>query len=355
MAQIIIKVGTNVITQENGLLDEAVLESLVKQMATLRKEGHSIILISSGAMGAGRTLIQLEEKVSKVVERQVLASIGQVRLMNHYMELFQKEGQICSQVLTTKEDFRDRTHYLNMKNCFEGLLTNGVIPIVNENDVVSVDELMFTDNDELAGMIASMMNADHFIILTSVDGIYTGHPDDPTSDLIHVVEPGTDLKDYISPGTSSFGRGGMLTKAKIAKKMAGICITVHIANGKKDGILHDVLAGKMRGTCFPAECKRKPSSVKRWIAHSDGYEKGTITINQCAEEVLLEKIASLLPVGVVKVEGEFKKGDVLRIQNEKGTSLGFGIAAYGHETAKNNVGQKGKKALVHYDHLFLES
>src|ERR1700748_694576 len=186
--RIIIKIGSNVFTQKDGLPDLKRIHHLVEQIAQIKKRGREVILVSSGAVASGRSLITVAEKHDAVAARQLLASIGQVKLINTYAQLFERFKILCSQVLVTKEDFRDRMHYLNMKNCLEILLQHGVIPVVNENDVVSVTELMFTDNDELAGLIASMLNAQALIILSNVDGLYDGNPKLPGAKLIEQIE-----------------------------------------------------------------------------------------------------------------------------------------------------------------------
>lgn len=352
-SRIVVKVGTNVITTPDGLLNMPVLAHLVEQIATLRRKGVHIVLISSGAMGAGRSLIKLHTTVSDVVKRQVFASIGQVKLMQTYLELFKKHDMLCAQVLVTKEDFRDRMHYLNMKNCFEALLENKVVPIVNENDVISIDSLMFTDNDELACFGASLLEVDALIILSSVDGIFDRDPDEKDAAVIPLVEPGMSLQKYISARKSLFGRGGMLTKAKMGQKMAGIGVTTHIANGQRQNVLRDLIAGQSIGTKFASQ-KEKQSSMQCWLATRDGYEKGSAWINDGAERVLRTSIASLLPVGITKIVGTFQKGDIITIRGVSGDKIGWGIAAYGSDLAQASVGQKGKKALVHYDYLFLQ-
>src|SRR6185312_2121766 len=182
--RIVIKIGSNVFTQKDGLPDLKRIGHLVEQIAEIKKKGKDVILVSSGAVASGRSLMAVSEKYDAVAARQLLASIGQVKLINTYAHLFEQFDMLCSQVLVTKEDFRDRMHYLNMKNCLEILLQHQVIPIVNENDVVSVTELMFTDNDELAGLIASMLNAQALIVLTNVDGIYDGDPNAEGTEVI---------------------------------------------------------------------------------------------------------------------------------------------------------------------------
>src|ERR1700733_5256594 len=186
--RIIIKIGSNVFTQKDGLPDLNRISHLVEQIAEIKKQGKEVILVSSGAVASGRSLITVSEKYDAVAARQLLASIGQVKLINTYANLFERFDILCSQVLVTKEDFRDRMHYLNMRNCLEILLQHQVIPVVNENDVVSVTELMFTDNDELAGLIASMLNAQALIILSNVDGLYDGDPKAAGSKVIEEID-----------------------------------------------------------------------------------------------------------------------------------------------------------------------
>ncbi len=351
--RIIIKIGSNVLTQANGLPDEQRIGHLVDQMAALRSQGMEVILVSSGAVASGRSLIKIDEKVNAVATRQLLASIGQVKLINTYAQLFEQHKLLCAQVLVTKSDFRDRTHYLNMKNCLEILLHNGAIPVVNENDVVSVTELMFTDNDELAGLIASMLNAQALIILSNVDGIFDGDPRTGNAQLIETIKDDTeDLSAFITTGRSQFGRGGMLTKSNMAKKVAQLGISVHIANGTRPNVLTDLLAGQVPHTHFVPD--RKASGTKKWLAHSQHFTKGVVQINAGAKQVLTSnKATSLLPIGVIKVVADFQKGDLIRIIDEEETPIAIGIAEYGAEKARERIGQQKQRPLVHYDYLYL--
>ncbi|TAE26760.1 MAG: glutamate 5-kinase [Candidatus Kapaibacterium sp.] len=352
--KLVVKVGTNVLSLDNGLLDLSVMEQLVADIAALRASGVQVVLVSSGAVGSGRAVVKLPEKTPTVTARQVLAAVGQVRLMKTYSSLFEKHGLLCAQVLVTKEDFRGRQHYLNMQNCLEGLLTQGIVPIVNENDVVSVTELMFTDNDELSGLIASMLQANALVILTNVDGVYDGNPSNPASKLISTIDTRKLKLDFIAPEKSSFGRGGMLTKAGIAHKLSLVGISVKIANGKKPHILSAIARGEAVGTTFIPH--KQASGAKRWIAHTEGFEKGTVVVNEGAAQVLLsqEKAASVLPVGITAIEGEFQKGDIVKISSQDGVSLGYGMAQYDSALAKERVGKSGQKPLIHYDYLFLK-
>src|SRR5476649_683354 len=289
--RIIIKIGSNVITQPDGLPDLERINHLVEQVAEIKKQGKEVVLVSSGAVASGRSLISISEKYDAVATRQLLASIGQVKLINTYANLFEKFCILCSQVLVTAEDFRDRMHYLNMKNCLEILLQHEVIPVVNENDVVSITELMFTDNDELAGLIASMLNADALIILTNVDGIYNGDPKLKTSAVIEeIAGPAIDFSSFVSTGRSQFGRGGMITKSTMAQKVAQLGIAVHIANGTRDNILLDILNGKVAHTHFLPN--KSASGKKKWIAHSGTYATGMVRVNEGAKTALTSAKAS---------------------------------------------------------------
>ncbi len=305
--KVVIKIGSNVLTREDGLPDDIRIEHLVLQLSTLKRQGIEVVLVSSGAVASGRSLIKIQEKQNAVAARQLLASIGQIKLINTYMQLFEKQDLLCSQVLVTKEDFRDRMHYLNIKNCLEILLQHNVIPIVNENDVVSVTELMFTDNDELAGLIASMLNADALIILSNVDGIYNGDPKKEGTAVIQEVKPGANnLASFISTAKSGFGRGGMVTKLSMAQKIAKLGIPVHIANGTKDHIITDVLAGNAVHTHFLAE--KNITGKKKWIAHSENAATGVVKLNLGAQQALMSgKASSLLPIGIIELQSHFYK------------------------------------------------
>ncbi|MFD2037391.1 glutamate 5-kinase [Belliella marina] len=349
----VIKVGSNVLTDKDGNPDIKRMDHLVAEITEYRKKGIKVILVSSGAVAFGRKETILPEKLNPVLKKQIWASTGQIDLINTYKKLFAKSTLQVAQILVTKEDFRDRKHFLNMKNCVLGLLAQGIIPIINENDTVAITELMFTDNDELASLSAAMVDADTLILLTNVDGIYTGPPDHPGSELIREVGHGTEkLSSYISATKSSFGRGGMLTKLNMSKKSADLGIQVFIANGKSENILGKILSKDTNFTYF--EPKKAKQSTKKWLAHGDQYFKGEVIINQGAKTALYDhKIISLLPIGVTSVYGEFKKGDILRISDEEGNRLGLGRAEYPSKTALERIGLKNQKPIIHYDYLYL--
>ena len=354
--RIAVKVGSNVLTRRDGTLDVTRMSALVDQIAELHKTGVEIILVSSGAVASGRSEVHSAKKLDSVDQRQLFSAVGQAKLINRYYELFREHGIAVGQVLTMKENFATRRHYLNQKNCMTVMLENGVIPIVNENDTISVSELMFTDNGELSGLIASMMDAQALIILSNIDGIYNGSPADPTSEVIREIGQGKDLSSYIQTSKSSFGRGGMLTKTNIARKVADEGITVIIANGKRDNILVDLIQHPESTLCTRFIPSAEPvSSVKKWIAHSEGFAKGELHINYCATELLFsDKAVSILPVGITDVIGEFEKDDIVRIVDFGGKPIGVGKANCDSTQAREAMGKHGKKPVVHYDYLYIE-
>lgn len=363
--RVAIKIGSNVLTRRDGTLDVTRMSALVDQIAELHKAGIEIVLVSSGAVASGRSEIHPCKKLDSVDQRQLFSAVGQAKLINRYYELFREHGIPVGQVLTMKENFSTRRHYLNQKNCMTVMLENGVIPIVNENDTISVSELMFTDNDELSGLIASMMDTQALIILSNIDGIYNGSPADPASKVIKEIAPEKDLSSYIQTTKSSFGRGGMLTKTNIARKVADEGITVIIANGKRENILVDIMKDE-ESRMKNEECDyinytrfipspEPVSSIKKWIAHSEGFAKGELHINDCATKVLFsDKAVSILPVGITAVEGEFEKDDIVRIIDAKGNPIGIGKANCNSKQASEAMGKHGRKPVVHYDYLYIE-
>lgn len=354
-SKLTIKIGSNVLANESGGLNASRVSQLVDQIATLHKCGKQIVLVSSGAVASARGIIPMDKKMDRVSQRQVLSSVGQVKLINLYSELFGKHGINVAQVLVTKQDFRTREHYLNMKNCVDSLWQNGILPIVNENDTVSVTALMFTDNDELSGMMASMMGCNGLVILSNIDGIFNGHPDKPESEVIRLISPNDeDLSQFISTTKSDFGRGGMLTKCSIAKKTAASGIDVHIANGTKDNILLDLLESGDGVVHTHFQSAEPKTAIKQWMAYSGGFAKAEVKINEGACKALYSpKANSLLLAGVVSFSGSFKKGDLIRIKSENNQVIGIGKASYDIKRAQEHLKDARFKALVHYDYLYL--
>lgn len=354
--KLVVKIGSNVLTRKDSTLDITRMSALVDQIVELKKSGIEIILVSSGAVAAGKTEVKPHAKLDMISSRQLFSAVGQVKLINHYYSFFHQHKTSCGQILATREDFSTRRHYLNQRNCMTVMLENDVTPIVNENDAISVNELMFTDNDELSGLVASMMDSDKLIILSNIDGIYTGNPSSPESKVISEINVDDDIEEFIQSSKSSSGRGGMRTKYNIARKVAGEGIEVIIANGKKENILCDIVRNpdKCIHTRF-IPVKKKTSSIKKWIAHSEGFAKGEIYVNKCAKDVLMSnKAISILPVGIIKINGEFECDDIVKIMDEDGNQLGVGKSSYDSETAKQVIGTKQAKPIIHYDYLYIE-
>jgi glutamate 5-kinase len=353
--RIAVKVGSNVITLPDGSLNDGRILRLVEDIAILYKQGVEVVLISSGAVAAGRNEVKPSKKTNIIAAKQVWAAIGQVKLMSSYQFLFGKYGIQAGQLLATKEAFRDRRHYLNMKNCISAMLENKVLPIVNENDTISINELMFTDNDELSGLISSMMDCNSLIILSNVDGIYNGIPGKEGTELItEIDEDSENLEKYISSVKSGFGRGGMFTKYSIARKIASQGIDVFIANGTRDSIITDIVREKNIPHTHFVGSKKKETGVKKWLSHSDTFAKGAVIINDGAKEALLgEKATSLLLIGITRVEGSFKNGDIVRILDKDGNSIGLGKSQYDSKKAELHVGEKVSKPFMHYDYMVI--
>jgi glutamate 5-kinase len=352
--RIVIKIGSNVITDSEDLIDKKRLSLLVAQTVALYEKGIDVLLVSSGAVAIGKlNKKKISKNIDIISERQIYASIGQIKLMETYCNLFSKYGITCGQILVTKEDFIDRKRYLNIRNCTENLLKNKIIPIVNENDVISINELMFTDNDELSGLFANMIGADDLYILTNVDGIYDGNPNDFDSKVIKfIIKDISDIIKSSSREKSEFGRGGIITKYNTAYKTSKLGVNVFIANGTKNNIITDLYNRNAVSTMFPAS--KKTLGVKKWLAYSDEIAEGELYIDKKAKEALQSNLAtSLLLVGVNEIKNNFKKGALVKIIDENNKVIGVGISNYDSDEAKKLMGKKNIKPIVHYDYLHL--
>lgn len=352
-APFIIKLGSAVTRDEHGNLDQPALHALIGQCGDLMDRGERLVLVSSGAVAAGHgRLGELRER-NPVVRRQLYAAVGQNELMQFYRTAFSSQSREVAQVLATRQDFSTRRHYLNMRECLLGALRAGIVPVVNENDVVAVTELMFTDNDQLAGLLAGMLGASRLLILTNVDGVYDGPPDEPGSRLIRRWDDETQLPAGATQ-RSEFGRGGIRTKVRSAARLAELGTQVWIANGRRPDIIRQVVSGDAHGTCFPASRRAKPS--KRWVAGAPAAT-ASIRVNEGAAQVLrsADRLASLLPVGVEAIEGEFERGDIVKVVDRRDRAVGYGRAEYGAEAARRAMGRQRQRPLIHYDYLFVDS
>ncbi len=250
--RVVVKVGTNVLTNRENRILGPVLRELVRQIAVLHEQEIMVILVSSGSAMAGKEVLGETNITDKSIRRQVYSSVGQPRMMRHYYSIFHDYGMRCAQVLATKRDFDPGKHRENMINCYEGLLSEGVIPIANEDDAVSLTMSMFSDNDELASLVSELVDADRLIILSDTDGLYTGHPDDDKSQKLTEVKTNDNVEKYVQASNKKEGegRGGMESKLKIAKGTANKNIPTYIANGKRENVIVDIINDKEVGTKF---------------------------------------------------------------------------------------------------------
>jgi glutamate 5-kinase len=329
--RIVIKLGTNLITGGSSRLDMGVMAGLASQVAGLHRRGHEIIIVSSGAVAAGRELLGIRDKRKDIPFKQVMASVGQNRLMNVYYGLFLEHGINVAQALLTRSDLTDRAHYLNARNTLLALMELKVICIVNENDVVCTDELgeiKFGDNDNLSAMVANLVDADLLILLSDVKGLYTSNPQiDASARLIPVVEKIDDALFDMAGGTgSSRGTGGMLTKIEAARLSTSSGVPVIITHGSEPDVITRAAAGEGVGTFFCAR-ETKIESRQRWLLSGLSC-MGRLTVDKGAATALRKQNKSLLPAGITGVEGSFNRGDVVDIYDNSGKRLGSGIVNY---------------------------
>jgi glutamate 5-kinase len=347
--RLVVKLGTGVLTDSRKQPDPAQLEQLVAQVAALRKSGKEVVLVTSGAVGAGMGALGLEKRPTELAEMQACAAIGQSRLMATYAELFARHGLHAAQVLLTHDDLEHHERHLNARNTLVTLLDRGVVPIINENDAVSFTEIKFGDNDTLSALVASLLPADLLVILTTVDGVIEnfGKANPKT---IAVVEKIDFALEKLARGTDSdTAVGGMKSKIEAAKIVVRSGIPLVIASGKKKNVLAKILGGEDEGTLFVPEPKRLQGR-KRWIAFFH-HPQGALFVDDGAKRALREKGKSLLPPGVARCEGEFAAGDVVRICDLDGTEFARGIARF--DSAAVRARQLPKEELVHRDDLVI--
>lgn len=350
--KILIKIGSAVLAGSDGL-DLKIIDSLVLEMSRLADAGYAVVLVTSGAIVSGKHRMKITEKLKSIPEKQAAAAIGQGRLMRVYSKSFEKNGHFVAQVLLTLADLTDRQRYLNVRNTLSTLIEWGIIPIINENDTVAVDEIKFGDNDNLAAMIANIIEADLFINLTSTDGLYDCNPaTSKRAKLIRVVNEFSDkIESAATEETSAAGTGGMKSKIQAAKKVTAIGIPCIIAPGKKKNILTSIMAGKEAGTLFLPMADRL-NSKKYWIAFTL-RPRGRLVIDAGAQSALLEKGKSLLPSGIVDVEGNFDLGDAVHCVGRDGAILAKGLVNFSSEEIKKIKGLKTtqiKQVLGHKDY-----
>lgn len=340
--KIVVKVGTSTLTHKNGKLNLEQIEKLVRQLSDLRNQGKDVVLVSSGAIGAGMGKLNLEERPKTIPEKQAVAAVGQGILLHIYEKFFSEYGQATAQLLLTKADLEHRQRFLNARNTLLTLLKLGVIPIVNENDTVAFEEIKFGDNDTLAALVGTLIDADLVILLTDIDGFYDGDPrKNPDAKRISVVEVIDESIEGLAGNVGSkFGSGGMVTKISAASITVNAGIPMMIAHGAEDRILRRLTEGEDIGTLFlPVEMK--PHLRKKWIAFGSHVD-GKLIVDDGAKDALVHKGKSLLPSGIVSVEGNFVAGDVVGITDLHGKEFARGICNYSGAELQKIKGQKSK-------------
>lgn len=335
--RIVVKIGTSTLTHDTGKMNFFRIEKLVRELSDLVNQGKEIILVTSAAVSAGMDRLGLKERPKTIPEKQAVAAIGQGILMHTYEKLFGEYGQIVAQVLLTREDSVKRTRYANSRNTLLTLLNMGVIPIVNENDAVAIDELKIGDNDTLSAMVASIVDADILIILSDVEGVFTDNPQkNPNACLVSEIGDITPEIEALSGETGSLrGTGGMYTKIQAGKIAVNSGVTMLIASGSRDGVLREILNGLNIGTIFISK-ENRLQIRKRWLAFGARIH-GSVIVDAGCEQALAAG-SSLLAAGIKQVEGQFEQGKTIRILSLAGREIARGLANYNAEETRRIMG-----------------
>ena len=326
--RIVIKIGTSNITDNNYRLDSRKVENLAKGIAELKKQDKEVIVVTSGAIGAGIGKLNLKQRPRDIKVLQATAAVGQNILMSAYDKYFSKHEQTIAQLLLTHEDFFNRQRYLNLRNTLLTLLKSDVIPVINENDTVAVDEIKLGENDNLSALVASGLGADLLIILTDIDGLYTHDPNrSKNAEFISVVSEITPEIERSAETGGKTGVGGMKTKIQAAKVVLKAGIPMVIANGGEEDVFSRIISGERIGTIFVPGAKGKMKDRRHWLRFASSV-KGTITVDDGAKTALIKNGSSLLASGVIGVENEFACGDPVSIVDTKGVEFAKGITNY---------------------------
>lgn len=342
---VVVKVGTRVLTQEGGALDQAIVTQIANQLVWLIEDGRRVVLVSSGAVGAGLGRLQLEHRPTDLAHLQAVAALGQSSLIEAYNRALEAHGYHAAQILLTADDLNDRTRYLNVRNTLLAIFQYRAVPIINENDTVRVDELQRNvgDNDRLAAMVTNLLRAPLLVLLSDVEGLYDGDPADPNSQVIPIV---TRLEEAVRQfqrqapslaGDSHLSKGGMASKLEATRLATSAGENVVIANGRRPDVLQDILSGQPVGTLFLA---RGPAvaSRKRWIGFT-AHPCGKLFLDAGAQRAIQEQGRSLLAIGVVRAEGNFQKGDVVSLCHENGDEFARGLTNYRSDEVRRIAGQ----------------
>jgi len=372
MKRIVVKIGSRVLAKKNGLLNEKIVSDLVFDVAKLKKDKNiDLVIVTSGAVSVGKTVksllnFKIEAEAidydKNIILEQVMAAVGQPKLMAFYINEFQKYNLHCAQVLATRADFASRTSYLSLRTITDNLLKAGIVPIFNENDVLSPEELDFSDNDQLAAMVAAMLSADKLIILSSVDGLYNGPADSPKSKVVAMVKNISDFSKFVDDSNVS-GKGGMRSKLLVSDLVTSLGIDMHIGNGARKRIVSKIFAGEKIGTFFPAKSK-KGKALKNWLA-AGAASKGKLMVSTSLADALKKKrTASILFLGIEKIGGNFSEKDIVDIVDESGKLLGRGVSRFNSKKLKEEIEKfknsgdlekartkTSKMIAVHYDYF----
>ncbi len=338
--RIVVKIGTNLLADKASGINLQKIDEIAQNVASLYATGRNIAIVSSGAIGAGVAALKLREKPKSIPEKQATAAIGQPLLMEAYENAFRKQNCTIAQILLTKDDFINRARYLNAKNTFSALFEKKVVPIINENDTVAVEEIKLGDNDNLSALVANLIEADLLIILSDIDGLFSDDPaKNSQAELIPVVEKITPHLEKIAKSSKSeLSTGGMVTKIQAAKRCVSSGIAMVIANGKNPKILEEIFSGNFRGTLFlPGE--NKLNVRKKWIgfvSHSNGY----IVVDDGAKNALIKKQKSLLPSGILEIHGDFNAHDTISVKDTVGNEITKGVTGYSSLDIQKIKGKK---------------
>jgi glutamate 5-kinase len=360
--RIVVKVGSSILASvEKGLHYEA-FSHLTKEISDLKRQGYEIVLVSSGAIAAGMEKLGYKIRPQAITQKQATAAVGQTRLMNIYENYFSRYQQMVAQVLLTHDDLSHRRRFLNARNTLLTLLELGIIPIINENDTVVVDEIKFGDNDNLSALITNLVGADLLIILTDIEGLCDSDPRlNPNARCIPLVEDiDASMEGIVGETKSEMSVGGMISKIQAAKKASRFGIPTVVARGTKDGVLHQILKGKEIGTLILSKGEAL-SSRKHWIAFNP-KPKGEVVVDDGAKKAIIQKGKSLLPSGVVKIRGIFDRGDLVSCLGPRGKEFARGLVNYsatelekikGHRSdqIESTLGYKYSDEVIHRDDL----
>lgn len=347
---LVIKIGSSTLANSRGELDLVNLKRIVSEAAELVKQKKKVILVTSGAIAAGAGKLGLG-KPKTIPEKQAAAAVGQSLIMRQYEKAFEEFGITTAQVLLTRDAIADRERYLNARNCITTLLNEGVVPIVNENDTVAIDEIKIGDNDNLAALTASLIGADLLILLTDVDGFYLENEEGIPFIVPEIKEINAAIRAAAGHPSTQLGTGGMVTKIQSAETCSDAGIFMAILHGRKAGLIQALVAGDNVGTLFCPRATRRESR-KRWLAHGLKMS-GTLIIDAGAESALLRHGKSLLPVGIIKVKGKFLAGAMVSVADENEKEIARGLVNLGSEELSGVLGKKGVSEAIHRDNLVI--